>query len=501
MARLVPITFDMPFKLLDPFVNRSEPMNMTTFVDKDPSVSSDTVFMYLARNPNVSHLTTLIVDGNKHVNAHALAEVAKSPYLKNITSLSVPNVGDDELCILSACTNFKLKKLTLRGCDVSMQRFKTFVNSTNMSSLTHLDLTNGYCLKDEGFNILLDSPLVNNLEKLDITCIYVSKIIITRPLPKLKQLHANNYNLVQFNVKNNLINLEDLQLGIEDTKFGKKIFKNNSFPNLCELVLDESSVDYGTFKAIVENITASRLQYLSINHNEEFDDKCCQLMTSSHFKNLTRLDINESSSVTIEGIRIISNTVFWTKLIELQLGDVVLGEEGAKLVSHCRFLRKFMGSRCKVGVNGTKYLAQLFYLEYLDLNEGEIGDEGCKIIAESPSMSHLKYLDVGGNGVTAIGCKYIASSPHLCLLENLYLCGNEIGDVGVDALANSEQMNLLLLDVSNNGITINGIKMIVDSNSLEGLEEIDISDNDIEGEKGEEMLFLHMPYLKRNSTW
>lgn len=93
-------------------------------------------------------------------------------------------------------------------------------------------------------------------------------------------------------------------------------------------------------------------------------------------------------------------------------------------------------------------------------------------------------VELPGNQITAAGLKAILATP-IRSLQVLNLYGNQIGDEGALALGQSEKVKgVNRLDVSNNGLTLEGIKALFGKDSkLTGPIWIDVSGNEI-GDEG-----------------
>jgi serine/threonine protein kinase len=104
------------------------------------------------------------------------------------------------------------------------------------------------------------------------------------------------------------------------------------------------------------------------------------------------------------------------------------------------------------------------YSWLLDLTNKQIGDEGVKALAASPSLANRSALYLSGNQVGDAGALALANSRHALNLNRLILWDNAIGDEGVRALANSPYLaNLTTLDVGRNRVGDEGVKALAGS--------------------------------------
>ena len=125
------------------------------------------------------------------------------------------------------------------------------------------------------------------------------------------------------------------------------------------------------------------------------------------------------------------------KLEELWLRNNQIGDEGCKaLAEHLpTSLERLYLDYNQIGDEGCKALAEHLptNLQTLGLHGSQVGDEGCKALAEH-LPTRLKVLELGGNQIGDEGCKALAK--HLpASLKTLWLWDNQIGDEGCKALA------------------------------------------------------------------
>ena len=116
-------------------------------------------------------------------------------------------------------------------------------------------------------------------------------------------------------------------------------------------------------------------------------------------------------------------------------GAAVLAQ--ALLVGALPMLKQLWLDDNQIGDEGCKALAEHLptSLEMLWLSENQIGDEGCMALAEHLPTS-LKELWLGDNQIGDEGCKALAEHLPTCTsLKELWLDRNQIGDEGCKALA------------------------------------------------------------------
>jgi Ran GTPase-activating protein (RanGAP) involved in mRNA processing and transport len=154
------------------------------------------------------------------------------------------------------------------------------------------------------------------------------------------------------------------------------------------------------------------------------------------------------------------------KLEQLSLYSNQMGDEGCKaLAEHLPTSLKTLdlGGRNQIGDEGCKALAEHLpkSLEQLSLDDNQIGDEGCKALAEHLPTS-LELLLLHDNQIGDEGCKALAE--HLpTSLKELYLGGsNQIGDEGCKALAEHLPTSLERLGLADNQIGDEGCKALAE---------------------------------------
>lgn len=126
----------------------------------------------------------------------------------------------------------------------------------------------------------------------------------------------------------------------------------------------------------------------------------------------------------------------------------------------------------KLGADGGRAIAQSgLKLRRLLLYKNEIGAEGAKALAESPSLAGLRELDLGNNKIGKEGAAAIAASPHLQGLEVLGLARCSIGKEGAASIA-AAFPRLRSLDLIGNGIGPEGVRAIALGKGLGSLREL-----------------------------
>lgn len=82
-------------------------------------------------------------------------------------------------------------------------------------------------------------------------------------------------------------------------------------------------------------------------------------------------------------------------------------------------------------------------VNWLDLDDNSLGDEGVKELAECEFLANVQYLNLNKNGVGDAGVKLLAQSKYLGKLKRLHLKNNLIKGEGVIALFDSPTLDNL----------------------------------------------------------
>ena len=95
-------------------------------------------------------------------------------------------------------------------------------------------------------------------------------------------------------------------------------------------------------------------------------------------------------------------------------------------------------------------------------------------------LSNLKRLNLGGNRIGNEGAKLLAESPVFSKLQWLELGGNDLGPEGIRSICRSTTLiKLKTLNLYRNLIKNEGAKFFAEENCLNQLEELDLAQNEI----------------------
>lgn len=133
-------------------------------------------------------------------------------------------------------------------------------------------------------------------------------------------------------------------------------------------------------------------------------------------------------------------------------------------------------------------------------DNGQIGGEGLRELAEAPQLAGLRTLDVSGNDVDDAGVRAVVDSRWLTRLHTFRVFANRVGDAGAAALAGSKLLARMLdrsptLDLRQNAIGTGGADALAASPSLRTAADLDLSANEL-GDGGLRSI-VGSPHLKR----
>jgi uncharacterized protein (TIGR02996 family) len=145
-------------------------------------------------------------------------------------------------------------------------------------------------------------------------------------------------------------------------------------------------------------------------------------------------------------------------------------------------LRELELGRNRVGDRGAERLAwspRFRSLTSLDLSDNAIGDTGARAIAQSSNLANLELLELRRNELSRAGLGFLGGSPALARLRRLGLSLNYVGsplDMTPPAAGVAAPQSL---DLRENGLTEEGIRMLTALPGLGRLSRLDLGQNEI----------------------
>jgi len=189
------------------------------------------------------------------------------------------------------------------------------------------------------------------------------------------------------------------------------------------------------------------------------------------------------------------------KLRELNLSDNTIGDVGGQALAESSNLAGLeslelrRNELSRVGLADLCGTMDLVKLRYLGVALNYIGAER-ELRAARPPKNSLRVLDVSDNGLTPEGIGMLTGLAGIGKLNRLVLERNEVGNEGASLLANwSNAASLQSLLLAGNRIGNEGARAIAHSTYLHQLLDLDLSDNPIHDSGA--FAFLNAPNLSR----
>jgi uncharacterized protein (TIGR02996 family) len=151
---------------------------------------------------------------------------------------------------------------------------------------------------------------------------------------------------------------------------------------------------------------------------------------------------------------------------------------------HLDGVRELRIGRNRVGDRGAERLAwspRFRQLVELDLGDNAIGDTGAKAIAESANLGNLESLELRRNELSRVGLGYLCSSVALARLRRLGLALNYVGAPQEGEPPAGGAVELESLDLSENGLTPDGVTMLASLPGLGRLSRLVLERNEASG--------------------
>jgi hypothetical protein len=160
-----------------------------------------------------------------------------------------------------------------------------------------------------------------------------------------------------------------------------------------------------------------------------------------------------------------------------------VGDEGMRMLAdspHAGRLRALLLHHSSITEHGFADLLRLDLarLTHLNLGANNLHDTGLEMLCFSPMLARLRYLSLGANELYGRAARALASSPFLHQLEEINLGANYLDDEAIIALAEAPHLvSLRILDVRSNEFGMRGAQALAQSPYLEDLTSLDASGN------------------------
>ena len=149
---------------------------------------------------------------------------------------------------------------------------------------------------------------------------------------------------------------------------------------------------------------------------------------------------------------------------------------------HLGGLRALNIGRNRVGDRGVERLAwtpRFRELEVLDLSDNAVGDGGARALAESSNLANLESLELRRNEITRAGLGYLCASPALARLRQVGLAHNYLRTPREWTPPQGGCVALHSIDLTENGLTEDGIRMLTALPGLGPIARLDLGHNEI----------------------
>jgi uncharacterized protein (TIGR02996 family) len=287
----------------------------------------------------------------------------------------------------------RVRELGLGDCDLNAAAVRALASSPHLADLRALDVRLNY-LGDEGASALASWRL-DELRSLSLGLNRISvagvEALLTAPtLPRLEELDLSNF-----------------------APEGCREFTQS----MSGVWARCNEIDPDLARLLAEAPTSARLRAL-------------RLYTF----------YQQGGGIGPEGAGLLARSPRLANLIELEVGDNLLGYEGVRALAsspHLAGLRVLGLSENFCGEEGARALASSPYLRGLTdlvLAANDLGDEGLAALAESPNFANLARLDLTWCDVTSAGARALAESPSLGSLVQVVLDPVALHDEDVEGL-------------------------------------------------------------------
>ncbi len=192
-------------------------------------------------------------------------------------------------------------------------------------------------------------------------------------------------------------------------------------------------------------------------------------------------------------LRAVLHSPHLAKLTGLTIYAQHLGPALARAVGDSPYLeglRRLDLARNGMGDVGVEHLALapgLAALEELDLGENEIGQVGARLLARAPRFGNLTRLRLAGNAIGPLGAETIAASERLPKLLHLALKATRLGGPRSALLGSSQLLRFATLDFSENGLTADTLRPVLETTHPSWARDLDLGHNDL-GDAGATLL-------------
>jgi len=187
-----------------------------------------------------------------------------------------------------------------------------------------------------------------------------------------------------------------------------------------------------------------------------------------NLKELTRdqeLDLS-SQSISASQVKEIVEYVKKHKIKSLNLENNNIGDEGCELLKNCNSLTNLNVTANNIGPEGAAQLSLMASLEILDISHNSIEDEGAVALSKSKSLNQIDvtFCEIGEIGIIGLMANKF--------IEKLFVEGKDIGELSLKAIFEND--GLLSLSLRGKALDPDSIQLL---NKNESLTDINLSWN------------------------
>lgn len=260
-----------------------------------------------------------------------------------------------------------------------------------------------------------------------------------------------------------------------------EVFACPYLSRINDLKIHASYVGEPLARALARSKHLSGLRTLHLFRNRFEDEGVRHLATSPMFANLEDLDLGDNG-LTETSAHVLASSPHLSRIKRLELRLNRLGPVGAEAIAGSERLPELIRvglAENEIGAARIHTLTRsdgFFRVPILDLSSNELHASALQIIFHraaggvDPATSRLRDLDLSNNPLLDNGVRVIAACERLANLRSLRLAGCQIGDEGLRALTVRPYLsNLVKLDLSNNPIGDAGCRALLEANYLPNL--------------------------------
>ncbi len=258
------------------------------------------------------------------------------------------------------------------------------------------------------------------------------------------------------------------------------IIRRAKFGRLRVFGADLNSLTDEFAVALAEAGHLTRLRRLSLSTNGLTATGVARLCTAQHLSGLERLDLS-SNPLGPAAAGHLASATFGGILRRLDVRKCELGKDGTACLFAARFpqLRELVLTENEVSVAGVRALANnrgLGSLAKLVLHQCRFSPAAIAALADLSNLPALRELHLGRQPLSDDTVRVLLGGPLAKSLETLGLWEIQMTDAGAKAIAAADLPTLRALAISSERLTEAGVRALVESKTLGGLQVLNFGD-------------------------